>query len=108
MIPEQQEEVIIGGWYSSSIPRIKTTDYTVTSSNRTIFADATNNTVDISLPVNPSQGMVVNIKCIGDTFTCRILRNGNNIDGAANDLTLALNVSRTLQYDSTYGWGILC
>lgn len=99
-------------WYTIGLDftelSTKTSDYTITSSDITILADASSNTVDISMPPSPSHGQEHRVKCIDATFTCRILRNGKNIDGAASDLTLALNVAYTLQYDSSYGWCILC
>jgi len=87
--------------------RTETNDYTIVATDHTVFADATSNTVTISLPASPTQGQIFNIKCIDATFTCTVGRNGNNIDGAASDVTLALNAAASLQYDSTYGWGII-
>ena len=87
--------------------RTETSDYTITMSDVTILADASNNTIDITLPENPKKGQIYNIACINANHTCRILRNNNNIDGEAIDLILARNVSRTLQYKSGYGWKIL-
>ena len=85
----------------------KINDYTMLNTDRTILADATSNTVAISLPASPVQGQIVNIKCINATFTCTIARNGKNIDGAASDLTLSLNDSKTLQYETTYHWAAI-
>ena len=85
----------------------KTADYPITEDDYTILADATSGTVTITLPASPNQGQIFNIKCINATFTCTIARNGNNIDGSASDLTLALNEAKTLQYDSSFGWAII-
>lgn len=87
--------------------RTETSDYLVVLSDYTIFADATSNTVTITLPASPNQGQVFNIKCINNTFTCTVARNGNNIDGSASDKVLVLNESLTFQYDSSFGWGII-
>lgn len=85
----------------------KIADYTITSDDYTILADATNNTVTITLPLSPNQGQVFNIKCIDSTNTCTVTRNGNNIDGAANDISLVATDNVPLQFDSVYGWSIL-
>ncbi|MCK5020354.1 MAG: hypothetical protein KAS32_25175 [Candidatus Peribacteraceae bacterium] len=85
----------------------KTADYTITISDYTIFAKATSNTVTINLTATPTQGQIIRIKCIDATFTCTIGRNSKLIEGAASDLVLALYQSETLQYDTTYGWGVI-
>ena len=82
----------------------KTANYTIVGTDYTILADATSNTVDISLPASPTQGQIFNIKCIDATFACTVARNGNDIDGVAADLTLVLDESVTVQYSSSYGW----
>lgn len=86
----------------------KDDDYELTHSDYTILADGSSNTVAISLPTSPTDGQVFCIKSIDATFACTIDRNGKLIDGAANNLNLALNVSRTLQYSLSHGWVILC
>ena len=87
--------------------RTETSDYTITSSDWTILADATSNTVTITLPASPNQGQVFNIKCIDSTNTCTIARNGNNIDGTANDINIVATDSVTMQFDTAYGWSQL-
>ena len=102
--PDISGTVIIGSKRNLST---KVNDYLLLPADYTILADATSNTVDITLPAAPVQGQVFNIKCINVTFTCTVARNGKNIDGAASDLTLILNESVTLQYDSSFGWSNL-
>ncbi len=87
--------------------RTETADYTVILTDYTILADATSNTVDITLPASPGQGQIYNIFCIDSTFTCTVLRNGNNINGAASDQALLATESLTVQFDSTYGWVVI-
>ncbi|MHA1989067.1 MAG: LamG-like jellyroll fold domain-containing protein, partial [Promethearchaeota archaeon] len=89
--------------------RTETTDHTALATDYTILADASAGSVTITLPASPNQGQVFNIKCIGlgSGLTCTIARNGKNIDGSASDVTLSLNESKTLQYDSSFGWAIL-
>ena len=84
-----------------------TSDYIITEDDYTILADATSNTVVITLPSSPNQGQIFNVFCINATFTCTVARNGNNINGAASDQNLLINEAVTLQFDSVFGWAIL-
>jgi len=95
--------------YDGSIKSIRTitNDDLIVSTDYTILADATSNTVTVSLPASPEEGRIYNVKCINDTFTCDISGNGNNIDGSASNIVLAVTDSLTFQYDSTYGWSII-
>jgi len=95
--------VIVGGANIQSIAT-KTEDYTLVDSDSTILADATNNTVTISLPVSPTHGQVFNVKAINSTFAVTVDRNGKLIDGVASDLNLVATDSATLIYDTNYGW----
>ena len=85
----------------------KEEDYTTISSDDTILVDGSNNKVTITLPESPTLNKILNIKCINSTFKCDIDPNGKSIDGSSSNLVLARNVSRTIQYDSTFGWVIL-
>jgi len=87
---------------------VKTENYEIQLNDYTILAKGSANTVAISLPTTPVEGRIYTIKCIDATFACTIDRNGKLIDGAANNLNLALNVSRTLQYIASEGWIISC
>lgn len=99
-------QVIISG-IDIDTTRTETSDYAIDDSDNTIFADATSNTVTITLPASVIQGQTFTVKCINATFTCTVARNGNNIDGAASDKTLVLNESFTFQYDASSGWWII-
>ena len=73
------------------------------------FIDTTSNTHTINLPSSPSIGDSVAIKDYAGTFATNNLtigRNGNNIQGAANNSLITTNrASLTLVYiDSTKGW----
>lgn len=85
----------------------KTVDYTVKDNDCTIIADATSNTVTISLPATPITRGVYYIKCIGDAFTCDVSGNGNNIDGSSDNFQLFDDESITVMYDAVNGWSIL-
>jgi hypothetical protein len=84
-----------------------TGDYTVTSNDYTIVANAGSNTVTLTLPAVPTNGQVFNIKSIDSTFACTVARNGNNIDDAATDRNLVKNQAETYQFLTGFGWIIL-
>lgn len=85
----------------------KTNDYTLTTTDYIILLDGTSNTVEGLLPASPQQGQVYYISCIDATFACTIGRNGKNINGVAADLTLVLDETVELVYDTTYHWKTL-
>jgi hypothetical protein len=110
-----QARIVVLGWWKSGIGLVtegtdmktKTADYQLVTSDRTILVDTSSNAVTITLPASPSKGEIYTVKCIDATNTCTVARNGNNIDGAAADITLLVTESATFQFDSTYGWAIL-
>lgn len=88
----------------------KTNDYIIITTDYTILADCSSNSVTITLPSDPSssiEGYIYNIKCINDTYTCTVSANGNNIDGDTNDITLIKNESITVQADIDGNWWII-
>lgn len=87
-------------WKSST----KTADYSLLTSDFVVFLDGTSNTVEALFPSAPVTGQVFIIKAINTDNACTIGRNGKNIENAASDITLALNVSLTLLYDGTEWW----
>lgn len=60
----------------------------------------------LTLPESPAPGQYVRISNASGTTTCVVARNGSNIMGLAENLTLdAINASLTLMYaDATRGW----
>src|SRR5210317_1311361 len=73
------------------------------------FIDTTSNTHTVTLPASPSIGDYVAIKDYAGTFATNNLtigRNGNNIQGVANDSLISTNrASLILIYsDATKGW----
>src|SRR5210317_2454834 len=73
------------------------------------FIDTTSNTHTVTLPASPSIGDKIAIKDYAGTFGTNNLtigRNGNNIQGAANDSQISTNrASIILVYsDATKGW----
>ena len=76
------------------------------------FADTTSAAFNLTLPASPSAGSVVAVNDYAGNFATNaltILRNGSNIQGSANDFTLArANVTAQFIYvDATQGWKIV-
>lgn len=69
-------------------------DYTFTAS------------LTLTLPPTPIEGQEVTISNMSGTLTCIVARNGLNIAGLAEDLTIdVLNIGLTLKYSgATKGW----
>lgn len=63
----------------------------------------------LTLPASPTAGQYIGVQNRSGTTTCVIARNGNNIMGTAEDMTVdVINAGFTLYYiDSTQGWVIL-
>jgi hypothetical protein len=86
----------------------KTASFTAVTTNG-YFVNTTSASITVTLPASPSSGDIVAVKDYAGTFAtnnCIIGRNGSNIDGQAEDLTLDINgQSVTLVYvDATKGW----
>src|SRR6056300_1734449 len=76
---------------------------------RGYFIDTTSGTVTVTLPASPKIGDTIAIKDYAATFGTNALtigRNGNNIQGVANDSQISTNrASIILVYiDATKGW----
>ena len=76
------------------------------------MVDTSSATVAITLPSSPALGDIVRIMDLAGTFAsnnCTINRNGNNIMGLAENLTLSTNnASIGLVYsNATYGWKLV-
>ncbi|MCK4635826.1 MAG: hypothetical protein KAT32_03090, partial [Candidatus Moranbacteria bacterium] len=86
---------------------IKDTDYTITNSDTEIIdGDTDGGIITLTLPATPIDGIIFTIKNTGTSANnLTIDRNGNNIDGAATDLTVTDNDSVRIQYTSD-GWKI--
>lgn len=84
--------------------RTVTSDDIITEDDFTVLIDGTNNTVDLSFPADPNDRQIFVVFCIDSTFTCTVLRNGKNINGAAIDKPLLATESISAQYDAAYGW----
>jgi hypothetical protein len=75
----------------------------------TVNADTSGGNVTITLPLTPNNGRIVLIYREVAANVLTIARNGNNINGAAADVTVAAaaNVPTQLQFVAGYGWQII-
>ena len=81
-------------------------DVNVQETDNTILLSATTANAKAILPITPTDGDIYTIKCLDATFTARIGKNGNLIEGANTNYTMTLNESLTLQfYDGN--WNII-
>lgn len=98
-------------WNSRYAYVVKTSNYTATSGNQ-LLCNTSSASFTVTLPSSPTANDFVEIKdYTGDFFTnnLTIARNGENIEGEAEDLVADVdNVSFTLVYvDSTKGWVLI-
>jgi hypothetical protein len=87
---------------------VKTSNFIV-GAGEGIFVDTSSGAVTATLPASPSAGDFIAFKDYAGTFATNnftVNRNGNNIQGSANNSTIKTNrASVVLQYiDSTKGW----
>jgi hypothetical protein len=86
----------------------KTASFTAVSGNG-YFVNTTSGAITVTLPSSPSAGNIVAIADYARTFATNnvtVARNGSNIQGSANDITISTNgQSTTFVYvDGTKGW----
>jgi hypothetical protein len=89
---------------------VSTAGYTAVNNDR-LFVDTTGGAFSIALPASPNTGDSVRFLDVAgnfDTFALTIDRNGNNIMGSGNNLTLSTQYEGlVLVYSgATYGWVI--
>src|SRR6056300_987633 len=87
---------------------VKTSSFTAVAGEG-YFVNTTSSAITVTLPSSPSLGDFVQIKDYAGTFATNnltIARNGNNIQGVANDSAISTNrASVVLVYiDATKGW----
>jgi hypothetical protein len=85
-----------------------TTTYSAVANDR-ILANSTNGAFTITLPTSPLVNDIVQIIDVGGfaaTNKITVARNGQNINGAAEDLTIDLSGSVTslIYTGASYGW----
>jgi len=101
----------LGGGNPWSTKTYSDTGDTVASNDR-IFVDTTSGATTLNLPASPQTGDQLRFLDIAGTFDTNALtigRNGNNINGAAADLTVTTeDASIGLVYTgATYGWKLI-
>ena len=96
-----------GGPFEPSMRTI-TADDTVLDTDYTILMNGSANTVDLLLPEFPVHADLYQVKAVNVTFTCRVLGNGNSIEGTLGlPVIFGLGQALTFQYSTTYGWAIV-
>ena len=84
------------------------TPYTPISTNTSASAYSRyqlSDSLDLTLPASPSDGVWVDVVNTSGTTTSRVLRNGQNINGLAEDMTIDKNFTPfRLVFRSGYGW----
>lgn len=86
----------------------KTANYTLNSTDYTVRADTTNGNLTITLPSNPIDGRICNVKKVATANTLIITGNGAPVDGASSVSVTTLNQNTTVHYSShDQAWSIL-
>ncbi len=106
MITDERVAVVVSGGAGSWV--IKTANYTAVNGD-TIAANTTGGVFSITLPASPSTNASVSIVDYGGTFATNnltVARNGSNIMGLAEDMTVGQNFAsiHLVYIDSTRGW----
>lgn len=87
---------------------IKTATYTMIENDFLILGNTTSGSFLVYLPASPANGRMVVVGKISASNTLTVVRNGNNIDGAAANINLtADNATLQLQFVTGFGWKIL-
>jgi hypothetical protein len=85
----------------------RTTTYTA-SSNQIVPCNTSGGPFIVTLPPSPAHGDVVKIPDAGGTFATNNLtvdRNGNNINGVADNVNLDINYGTfNFQFFTSFGW----
>lgn len=84
----------------------KINDYTVTSLDYSVVADATNNSVTITLPASPKTGQEFNISCLNSTYAVEIDFNGKNFYDSSSNEKLFKGENLTVHYNGTVWVGV--
>ena len=89
---------------------IKTSAYTAVDGDK-LLVDTTSGVVTITLPLTPSAGdevIVRDAKRTSETNAITVARNGSNIGGLAEDMTIAIDGVQThlVYVDAGHGWSV--
>lgn len=98
-------------WAEATMTWTVITGSTTATANRGYFADTNTASMTVTLPASPSAGDTVRIVDLGNAATNNITvaRNGSNIMGSADNLTVATSNSAfgLVFSNATYGWRLL-
>lgn len=105
----KENSLDLGSKVSSWI-NIETINSATTLESNTLYLATVSSSYSVTLPASPENGVKIEIKVIsvGEDEELTINRNGNNIEGTAEDLIIKYkNNSVTLIYYNTTGWIIV-
>ena len=93
------------------MPNVEASTATAADSNKAYWVDTATAPVTLTLPANPSMGDIVRIFDVRNTFdsnNCTVDRNGHNIMGLGENLTVTTEGAafELVYYNATYGWRI--
>lgn len=96
-----------GGGTGLTVVSTKTSNYTA-GENEDVPLNPTGGSFNLTLPASPTHGDKVraaDVSGVASTNPVTILRNGNNINGAASDVSFDLDYGEaTLTFYTTIGW----
>lgn len=83
---------------------IKSSNYTVLTTDAVLIASGHSGAITFTLPATPAPGQPLAVANNSASFTVLLARNGQTINGAAADLTVAVSSQVTLVFISGTGW----
>jgi hypothetical protein len=93
------------------LPNIDVNSNVSIDSNKAYWVDTTSGTISLTLPATAAMGDQIRIFDVSNTFdtnSCTVIRNGNLIMGAADDLTINTEGAafELVYYNVAKGWRI--
>lgn len=93
------------------LPNVEVGASITADSNKAYWVDTSSTPITINLPAAPSMGDIVRVFDVQNTFDTNNLtlgRNGNNIMGAADDMTVNTEGAafEVVYYNSSRGWRV--
>ena len=86
--------------------RTITNNATVTNDDFSVVANASSNTIDVTMPLSPLTKLVVNISCLNSDFAVTIKMNGKNFYDSSSDILIFKGENIAMQYDGTRWIGV--
>jgi len=102
-------DFILTGQISGGFINVDLTSSYTASASQTLWCNTSGGAFNVTLPASPSKGDTIKFFDVGNTFDTQnltVVRNGQNIMGAADNLTVNTEGAafELVYYDSTYGW----